>query len=60
MEGMTSSTTQIVPATQISQVAPRSVVTMSSMVLLVRLVKGMREKGCEPYLGEQDAEIAER
>jgi hypothetical protein len=57
---MTSSTTQIVPATPIPQVAPRSVVTMSSVVLLVRLVKGMREKGCEPYLGEQDVEIAER
>jgi hypothetical protein len=60
MEGMTSSTTQTVPATPIPQVAPRSVVTMSSVVLLVRLVKGMREKGCEPYLGEQDVEIAER
>jgi len=34
--------------------------TMDSMVLLVRLVKSMREMGCEPYMGEQDAEIARR
>jgi len=30
------------------------------MVLLVRLVKSMREMGCEPYMGEQDAKIAGR
>jgi hypothetical protein len=29
-------------------------------VLLVRLVKSMREMGCQPYIGEQDAERAGR
>jgi len=29
-------------------------------VLLVRLVKSMREMGCKPYMGEQDAEVAMR
>jgi hypothetical protein len=33
---------------------------MNNVVLLVRLVKSMRKMGCEPYMGEQDAEIAER
>jgi hypothetical protein len=60
MEGMTSSTTQEVPATQILQVASGSVVTTGSVVLLVRLVKSMREMGCELYLGEQDAKIGGR
>jgi hypothetical protein len=31
-----------------------------NVVLLVRLVKSMREMGCEPYMGEHDAEIAGR
>ena len=34
--------------------------TTNSVVLLVRLVKSMREMGCEPYMGEQDSEIAGR
>ena len=34
--------------------------TMDNVVPLVRLVKSMREIGCELYIGEQDAEIAER
>ena len=34
--------------------------TTGSVVLLVRLVKSMREMGCELYLGEQDAEIGGR
>jgi hypothetical protein len=31
-----------------------------AVVHLVRLVKSMREMGCEPYSGEQDAEVAKR
>ena len=30
------------------------------MVHLVCLVKSIREMSCEPYLGEQDAEVARR
>ncbi|XP_073267141.1 uncharacterized protein [Populus alba] len=33
---------------------------MDNVVPLVRLVKSMREMGCEPYMGEQDAKIAGR
>jgi hypothetical protein len=32
----------------------------NDVVHLVRLVKSMREMGCEYYSGEQDAEVAER
>ena len=34
--------------------------TTNNMVLLVQLVKSMREIRCEPYMVEQDAEIARR
>jgi hypothetical protein len=34
--------------------------TTDNTVLLVRLVKSMREMGCEPYMGEYDAKIAGR
>jgi hypothetical protein len=60
MKGMAGSMTQTTPATQISQTAPMNGATTDNMVLLVRLVKSMREMGCEPYMGEQDAEIVER
>jgi hypothetical protein len=60
MEGMAGLVTQTTPATQIPQVALVNGTTMDSVMLLVRLVKSMREMGCEPYMGEQDAEIAER
>jgi len=52
MKGMANSMTQAVPATQILQVAPRSVMTIGDVVLLVWLVKSMREMGCELYLRE--------
>jgi len=52
--------TQTTPTTQIPQAAPMTSTTMNNVVLLVRLVKSMRKMGCEPYMGEQDAEIAER
>jgi hypothetical protein len=60
MKGMASSTTQKIPATQIAQAAPMNGTTTNVMVLLVRLVKSMREIGCEPYMGEQDVEIARK
>jgi hypothetical protein len=60
MEGMASSATQTTPTTQIPQVAPVTGMTMDNLVLLVRLVKSTREMGCEPYMREQDVEIAWR
>ena len=60
MKGMASSTTQTTPAMQIAQAAPVNGTTMNVVVLLVRLVKSIREIGCEPYMGEQDAEIARK
>jgi hypothetical protein len=60
MEGMAGSATQTTPTMQIPQAAPMTSMTTDNMVPLVRLVKSMREMGCEPYMGEQDAEIAGR
>jgi hypothetical protein len=52
MEGMDGFMTKATPATHIPQVAPRSVMTTNNMVLLVWVVKSIREMGCELYLGE--------
>jgi len=60
MESMTSSTTQAVPAIQVPHATPRIFTTIDNVVLLVWLVKSMREMGCKPYMGEQDAKIARR
>jgi hypothetical protein len=54
---MADSTIQATPAMQIPQTAPMNVATMDIVVLLVRLIKSMREMGCEPYIREQDPEI---
>ena len=60
MEGMAGSATQTTPTMQIPQVAPMTSMTTDSVVPLVQLVKSMREMGCEPYMGEQDVEIARK
>jgi hypothetical protein len=60
MEGMAGSATRTTPTTQIPQAAPMTSMTTDNVVPLVRLVKSMREMGCEPYMGEQDAKIARR
>ena len=52
MEGMAGSTTKTTPTTQIPQAAPLTSMTTDNVVPLVRLVKSMREMGCEPYMGE--------
>jgi hypothetical protein len=57
MEGMAGSATQSTPTTQIPQAAHMTNMATDNVVPLVRLVKSMREMGCEPYMGEQDAEI---
>jgi len=52
--------TQATPVTQILQVAPVNVATTNNVVLLVWLVKSMREMSYEPYMGGQDVEICGR
>lgn len=39
---------------------PKSFATTENVVLLMWLVKNMKEMSCEPYIGEQDVEIAGR
>jgi hypothetical protein len=52
MEGMAGSATQTTPTIQIPQAAPMTSMTTDNVVPLVRLVKCVREMGCEPYMGE--------
>ena len=47
------------PAPIIPTVSEAATAT-NGVVQLVRLVKSMREMGCEPYSGEQNAEVAGR
>jgi len=54
---MADSTIQATPAMQIPQTAPMNVATMDIVVLLVQLIKSMREMCCKPYIREQDPEI---
>jgi len=48
------------PPTPIAPIILEEATTTDNVVHLVRLVKSMREMGCEPYSGEQDAEVAGR
>jgi hypothetical protein len=57
MKGMVGSATQTTFAMQILQAAPVIGMTTNNVVLLV---KSMREMDCEPYIGEQYAEMAGR
>jgi len=62
MEGMANAATPM-PAPPPAPIIPtisEAATTTNDVVHLVRLVKSMREMGCEPYLGEQDAEVAGR
>jgi hypothetical protein len=62
MEGMANVATPMPappPAPIIPTVSEAATAT-NDVVHLVRLVKSMREMGCEPYSGEQDAEVARR
>jgi hypothetical protein len=60
MECMAGFTAQRTPITQVTRSTLGIVATTDNVVLLVRLVKSMREMGCQPYIGEQDAERAGR
>jgi len=62
MEGMANAATPMpapAPASIILTVL-EAVTATNDVVQLVRLVKSMREMGCEPYSGEQNAEVAGR
>jgi hypothetical protein len=64
MEGMANAATPMpAPAPAPAPIIPtvsEAVTAKNDVVQLVRLVKSMREMGCEPYLGEQNAEVAGR
>jgi hypothetical protein len=62
MEGMANAATPM-PAPAPAPIIPtvsEAVTATNDVVQLVRLVKSMREMGCEPYSGEQNAEVAGR
>jgi len=62
MEGMANAATPM-PAPPSAHIIPtisEAATTTNDVVQLVRLVKSMREMGCEPYSGEQNAEVAGR
>ena len=60
MEGMVITKTHAALTAPALQTTLEVSATTDNTVLLVRLVKSMREMGCEPYMGEYDAEIARR
>ena len=47
-------------STRNEQAAPAATTKADNVVTLVRIVKSMRELGCEHFLGELDAEIVGR
>jgi hypothetical protein len=62
MEGMANAATPM-PAPPPEPIIPtisEAATTTNDVVHLVCLVKSMREMGCEPYSGEQDAEVVGR
>jgi len=57
MPGASTLTIPIAPAVQ---AAPAATKKADNVVTSVRIVKRMRELGCEPFLGEPDAKIVGR
>ena len=60
IEAMPGASTPTAPVTPAVQTIPVVAAPVDSVVTLVQTVKSMRELGCEPFLGEPDAEIAGR
>jgi hypothetical protein len=62
MEGMANAATPMLapPPAPIIPTILEAAITTNDVVHLVHLVKSMREMSCEPYSGEQDAEVAGR
>jgi hypothetical protein len=60
IEAMPGASAPTIPVAPAVQTAPAATKKADNVVTLVRIVKSMRELGCEPFLGEPDAEIAGR
>jgi hypothetical protein len=60
IEAMPGASTPTIPIASAVQAAPVATKKADNVVTSVRIVKSMRELGCEPFLGEPDAEIAGR
>jgi hypothetical protein len=62
MEGMVNAATPMPapPPVPIIPTVSEAATAINDVIQLVRLVKSMREIGCEPYSGEQNAEVAGR
>jgi hypothetical protein len=60
IEAMPGALAPTIPISPVVQAAPTAMTKADNVVILVRIVKSMRELGCEPFLGEPDAEIAGR
>ena len=62
MEGMANAATPMLapPLAPIIPTISEAATTTNDMVQLVRLVKSMREMGCEPFSGEQNAKVMRR
>jgi hypothetical protein len=60
IEAMPGASAPTIPVAPAVQAVPAATTKADNVVTLVRIVKSMRELGCEPFLGEPDAEIAGR
>jgi hypothetical protein len=60
IKAMSSALAPTIPIAPTVQAAPATTTKADNVVTLVRIVKSIRELGCEPFLGEPDAEIAGR
>jgi len=60
IEAMPGASAPTIPVAPAVQAAPAATTKADNVVTLVRIVKSMRELGCEPFLGEPNAEIAGR
>jgi hypothetical protein len=60
IEAMPGALTLTIPIAPVVQAAPTATTKADNVVTLVRIIKSMRELGCEPFLGEPDTEIVGR
>jgi branched-subunit amino acid transport protein len=55
MPGIVAPTALVAPAVLVPLTALATTIDSDNVIALVWTVKSMRELGCEPFLGEQDA-----
>jgi len=60
IEAMSGASAPTIPIAPAVQAAPATTTKAENVVTLVRIVKNIRELGCEPFLSEPDAEIVGR